>query len=74
MCWQGFLYGLLVMGFVAGVGWLIGWLEGQSRMGHALVDDEPLLSELDLLRIAKDYEGHNDVDLIIREVRRCWQQ
>jgi hypothetical protein len=43
-------------------------------MGHALVDDEPLLSELDLLRIAKDYEGREDVDLIIREVRRCWQQ
>jgi hypothetical protein len=74
MCWQGFLYGLLVMGFMVGVGWLIGWLEGQSRMGHALVDDEPLLGELDLLRIAKDYEGHKDVDLIIREVRRRWQQ
>jgi hypothetical protein len=39
MCWQGFLYGLLVMGFMV-----------------------------------KDYEGHEDVDLIICEVRRCWQQ
>jgi hypothetical protein len=74
MCWLGFLYGLLVMGLIVGMGWCLEWLEEQSRKGHALSEDLPLLSELDLLRIAKEYEGHKDVDLMIREIRRCWQQ
>jgi hypothetical protein len=73
MCWLGFLYGLLVMGLIGGMGWFAEWLGQQQLQKHAILEDEPLLSELDLLRIAKEYQGHKDVDLMIREIRRCWQ-
>jgi hypothetical protein len=73
MCWLGFLYGLLVMALIAGIGWFAEWLGQQEQQKHALLEDEPLLSDLDLLRIAKEYQGHKDVDLMIREIRRCWQ-
>jgi hypothetical protein len=73
MCWLGFLYGLLVMGLIGGIGWFAEWLGQQEQQEHAILEDEPLLSELDLLRIAKEYQGHKDVDLMIREIRRCWR-
>jgi hypothetical protein len=73
MCWLGFVYGLLVMGLIGGIGWCLEWLEQQGRKGHAIREDEPLLSEIELLRIAKEYEGHKDVELMIREIRRCRQ-
>jgi hypothetical protein len=73
MCWLGFLYGLLAMGLIVGIGWFLEWLERQESQGPAILDEAPLLSEFDLLRIAKEYAGHKDVDLMIREIRRCWQ-
>jgi hypothetical protein len=73
MCWLGFLYGLLVMGMIVAVGWYLEWFEQQRRKGIGMAGEEPLLSELDLRRIAREYEGHKDVDLMIREIRRCWR-
>ncbi|HSF32506.1 MAG TPA: hypothetical protein VLK82_18800 [Candidatus Tectomicrobia bacterium] len=73
MCWLGFLYGLLVMGVILAMGWFFEWLEQQRWKGTAISDEGPLLSELDLLRIAREYEGHKEIDLMIREIRRCWR-
>jgi hypothetical protein len=72
MCWLGFLYGVLVMGMIVGMGCLLEWFEEQERKTPVFLDDDPLLSAFDLLRIAKEYEGHKDVELMIREIRRCW--
>jgi hypothetical protein len=73
MCWLGFLYGLLAMGLIVGIGWLLAWLERPTWKSPPIPDDEPLLSELDLRRIAKEYAGQKDIDLMIQEIRRCWQ-
>jgi hypothetical protein len=73
MCWLGFLYGILTMGLIVGIGWFLEWLDQPRWKQPLLDDDEPLLGELDLRRIAKEYAGHKDIDLMIQEIRRCWQ-
>jgi hypothetical protein len=61
------------MGLVVGIGWFLGWLEEQGWKEHPMLEDGQLLSEMDLRRIAKEYEGHKDIDLMIHEIRRCWR-
>jgi hypothetical protein len=72
MCWLGILYGLLAMGMMVGMGWFLEWLEQQGRKRPVILDDEPWLSERDRLRMTKEYEGPQDVDVMIRVIRRCW--
>jgi hypothetical protein len=73
MCWLGFIYGLVAMGVIVASGWLFEWFEQQTRHDTEIPGEEPLLGEIDLLRIAREHEGHKDVDLMIREIRRCWR-